>query len=562
MIYKKSVIDLSTQVQEHKELISHDRTEKEYKALIEQLNDTISTLENKLLKMEDSTMFDGSSKDKISASINDKINDFQNEINSLTQKINDCTVKKSQNEIKLKLSKAEALKSKTMKETLKTDIVEGQRENFKLIMEEESTNKRIDIIEKQIECAKNINDNLDKLMNEYMDQSKLQLIMNLASKEIDNRIKEETIKNYENAFNNEEQKEFANKFILFKGEGDLNSIINRVLFLNNNYQSNIFKLDNINKTLNKVINEPDNAEKLSQMRDNIQSLLEETQEINKIVKKEMNKDFSSISLDDNIPFERCTKHLDKLFTNIIDNFNLLVDSYNVMNSNVCILLTLLDSGTYMKNQLVTNVSNFVEENIGDIITKKNLCNQINILNKCGINNGQFFSNLDQLIKDMFETLLKDSDEKSKETNLLNQRIENYNKQSKIGNLSNKEVEILKKTVKSQNETIIDFKKQIADLKKGVNQLNEFLKINEKDGKLDVKKITKVFSGYNDQINKLSSNLSSTEKYYNAQIENNKAFQTKTNEKDINTGKYLFRQFFANVSQFSIDLYNYGFKDDN
>ena len=559
---QKSVIDLSTQVQEHKELISHDRTEKEYKALIEQLNDTISTLENKLLKMEDSTMFDGSSKDKISASINDKINDFQNEINSLTQKINDCTVKKSQNEIKLKLSKAEALKSKTMKETLKTDIVEGQRENFKLIMEEESTNKRIDIIEKQIECAKNINDNLDKLMNEYMDQSKLQLIMNLASKEIDNRIKEETIKNYENAFNNEEQKEFANKFILFKGEGDLNSIINRVLFLNNNYQSNIFKLDNINKTLNKVINEPDNAEKLSQMRDNIQSLLEETQEINKIVKKEMNKDFSSISLDDNIPFERCTKHLDKLFTNIIDNFNLLVDSYNVMNSNVCILLTLLDSGTYMKNQLVTNVSNFVEENIGDIITKKNLCNQINILKKCGINNGQFFSNLDQLIKDMFETLLKYSDEKSKETNLLNQRIENYNKQSKIGNLSNKEVEILKKTVKSQNETIIDFKKQIADLKKGVNQLNEFLKINEKDGKLDVKKITKVFSGYNDQINKLSSNLSSTEKDYNAQIENNKAFQTKTNEKDINTGKYLFRQFFANVSQFSIDLYNYGFKDEN
>ena len=559
---QKSVIDLSTQVQEHKELISHDRTEKEYKALIEQLNDTISTLENKLLKMEDSTMFDGSYKDKISVSINDKINDFQNEINSLTQKINDCTVKKSQNEIKLKLSKAEALKSKTLKETLKTDIVEGQRENFKLIMEEESTNKRIDIIEKQIECAKNINDNLDKLMNEYMDQSKLQLIMNLASKEIDNRIKEETIKNYENAFNNEEQKEFANKFILFKGEGDLNSIINRVLFLNNNYQSNIFKLDNINKTLNKVINEPDNAEKLSQMRDNIQSLLEETQEINKIVKKEMNKDFSSISLDDNIPFERCTKHLDKLFTNIIDNFNLLVDSYNVMNSNVCILLTLLDSGTYMKNQLVTNVSNFVEENIGDIITKKNLCNQINILNKCGINNGQFFSNLDQLIKDIFETLLKYSDEKSKETNLLNQRIENYNKQSKIGNLSNKEVEILKKTVKSQNETIIDFKKQIADLKKGVNQLNEFLKINEKDGKLDVKKITKVFSGYNDQINKLSSNLSSTEKDYNAQIENNKAFQTKTNEKDINTGKYLFRQFFANVSQFSIDLYNYGFKDDN
>ena len=167
--------------------------------------------------------------------------------------------------------------------------------------------------------------------------------MDLAFKDIDNKIKEETIKNYENAFTKEEQQEFATKFLLFKGEDDLNSIINRVLFLNNNYQSNIFKLDNINKVLNKVLNEPDNAEKLSQMRDNIQSLLEETQDINRLVKKEMHKDFSSISLDDNIPFDRCTKHLDKLFTNIIDNFNTLVDSYNVMNSNVCLLLTILDS---------------------------------------------------------------------------------------------------------------------------------------------------------------------------------------------------------------------------
>ena len=113
--------------------------------------------------------------------------------------------------------------------------------------------------------------------------------------------------------------------------------------MNNNYQSNIFKLDNVNKTLNKVINEPDNAEKLSQMRDNIQSLLEEIQDINRLVKKEMRKDFSSISLEDNIPFERCTKHLDKLFTNIIDNFNTLVDSYNIMNSNVCLLLSIIDS---------------------------------------------------------------------------------------------------------------------------------------------------------------------------------------------------------------------------
>ena len=83
---QKSVIDLSSKVQDNKDLISHDRTEKEYKALISQLNDTISTLENKLLKLEDSSVVDYNSKDKIVNDLNEKINEFQNEINNLTQK--------------------------------------------------------------------------------------------------------------------------------------------------------------------------------------------------------------------------------------------------------------------------------------------------------------------------------------------------------------------------------------------------------------------------------------------------------------------------------------------
>ena len=47
----------------------YPKVNKGIQALIEQLNDTISTLENKLLKMDDSGMLDGSSKDKISDSI-------------------------------------------------------------------------------------------------------------------------------------------------------------------------------------------------------------------------------------------------------------------------------------------------------------------------------------------------------------------------------------------------------------------------------------------------------------------------------------------------------------
>ena len=548
---QKSVVDLSTQVQEHKDLMSVSRTEKEYKALIEQLNDTISTLENKILKMEDTSILNENSKDKISQSLNSRIDDFQEEINNLNKKLNNCTVLRSQNEIKLKLSKAEALKSKSIKEKLKSEIIESQKENFKLIMEEESTKKRIDIIEKQVTCAKNIEENIDTLFDEFKELNKYQLMINLINKEIDIQIKDETIKEYENAFNKEEQQDFNNKFILFKGEGDLNTIINRVLFLNNNYQTNIFKLDNLNKELNTALGEANNTEKITQIRDNIQTLLEESQEINRLVKKEMHKDFSSFSLDDNIPFERCPKHLDILFTNIIDNFNTLIKSYNEMNSNVCLLLSFNVVGTNGGKQIVENINDFIEGNIGDLVVKKNLEEQINLLNECGINTNQFFNNLDQLIKDIFDVLIKSGDDKIKTNPVVDIKNYNDNKLNEIINKKVKEIEDLKKVVETQHQTIIYSKSQLSDLSKGVNQLNEFLKLNEKDGKLDVKKITKVFDGYNNTINNLTNKMD--------QIETET--KEKIDLKDLNTGKYLIAQFYSNVTNFIMDLYNYGFKED-
>ncbi len=540
---QKSVVDLSTQVQEHKELMSVSRTEKEYKALIEQLNDTISTLENKILNLEDDSSLNINSKDKISESLNTKIDDLQEEINKLTKKLNDCSVLRSQNEIKLKLSKAEALKSKSFKEKLKTDIIESQRENFKLIMEEESTNKRIDIIEKQITCAKNINDNLGNLLNEYKDLNKHQLMINLINKDIDTQIKDEIINGYENAFIKEEKQDFTNKFMLFKGEGDLNTIINRVSFLNNNYQSNIFKLDNLNKDLNSALGEPNNSEKITQIRDNIQTLLEETQEINHLVKKEMHKDFSSFSLDDNIPFERCPKHLDKLFTNIIANFNTLVDAYNLMNSNVCLLLSILVLGSNGGKQIIENLSEFIQNNVGDIVTKKNLENQINILNECGINTNQFFNNLAQIIKDLFEIIPISNDG---ENRIKVDNSEELNELKKLVEAKDKEIGEFKNKIKDQSDKMIYSKDQLSALKKNVNQLNDFLKLNEKDGKLDVKKITKIFNGYNDKINDLIGTLSKI---------------PKTEDKDLSTGKYFFGQFLTNVTSFTMSLYNYGFKDE-
>ena len=538
---QKSVVDLSTQVQEQKEL-NQNSSEKQYRAYIEQLNSQIFDLEKRLINSGDSIVVSDNFKEKVSNELNIKISDLENEINTLTQKKNDYTIKKSQNEIKLKLSKEQALKSKSVKEELKTEIIESQKENFKLIMEEESTNKRIEIIENQITLAKNIINNLDNLVDEFKEQNKIQLMMNLANKEIDNQIKEETIKNYENAFTKEERKEFESKFLLFKSEGEMNSIINKIMFLNNNYQTNLFKLDDINKELNKTINEPNNEEKLSKMKDNIQNLLEETQDINRVIKKEMKKDFSSASLDDNIPFERCTKHLDKLFTNQIYNLNTLIDSYNTANSNICTLLTIIYSGIAGKNKILEDLTNYVQENIGDLNTKKKLNDNLDTLHQCNINYGQFFKNLDQFIKDLCDRLMRDSGQ----TTIDFPKIDTHKYLDKI--------EELKRTIKNQGDTINETNRKMSELKKGVNQLNEFLKLNQKDGKLDVKKITKVFDGYNDQIDRLSIDLKS-------QIEKIRDINDDYNLKDLNTGKFLIGQYYATVAQFSSDLYNFGLKGD-
>ena len=455
--------------------------------------------------MEDTSLINESSKYKISENLNTRIDDMQEEINILNKKLNDIKVLKSKNEIKLKLSKEEALKSKSFKEGLKSDIIESQKENFKLIMEEESNNKRIDIIEKQITCAKNINENIDVIFNE---------------------------------------KDFNNKFILFKGEGELNTIINRVLFLNNNYQTNIFKLDNLNMELNTVLGEPNNSEKITQLRDNIQTLLEETQEINRIVKKEMKKDFSSFSLDDNIPFERCPGHLDKIF----------VDSYNKMNSNVCLLLSFIIVGANGGKQIIENINEFVETNVGDVSIKKNLENQISTLNECVVNTNQFYNNLDQLIKDIFDSLTKNGDNINKKN-----RNENGNEITKSVFTANNElvkkkdekIKELNDVIEVQHKTIIASRGELEKLKENVNQLNEFLKLNEKNGKLDVKKIANVFDGYNQTINNLTTNLGKIEE----------DTKIKVYSKDLNTGKFLLGQFYSTISNFMMDLYNYGFRDE-
>jgi predicted RNase H-like nuclease (RuvC/YqgF family) len=218
-----------------------------------------------------------------------------------------------------------------------------------------------------------------------------------------------------------------------------------------------------------------------------------------------------------------------------------------MNSNVCLLLSFIIVGANGGKTLMENINEFVELNIGDLLVKKNLEKQINILNDCGVNTNQFFNNLDQLIKDIFETLIQSSDDKTKVNTILNDRINNYQKVKEINEEKDKEIENLKRKINEQNQIIVYTKEQINHLKKNVNELNEFLKLNEKDGKLDVKKITKIFNGYNDKIGGLIGDIDDYVDRYSLSA--------------LNTGKYFFTQFYSNVTNFAMNLYNYGFRDD-
>ena len=79
---QNSVSTLSTQVEEQKNLLKNDKTEKQYKALIEILNDNIAALEKKIMKLEDTSTFTETSKEKIINSLDYKVNEFQSQINN------------------------------------------------------------------------------------------------------------------------------------------------------------------------------------------------------------------------------------------------------------------------------------------------------------------------------------------------------------------------------------------------------------------------------------------------------------------------------------------------
>ena len=580
---QNSVSTLSTQVEEQKILLKNDKTEKQYKALIEILNDNIAALEKKIIKLEDTSIFTDTSKEKIINSLDYKINEFQSQINNLTQQKNNSLIKKSQNELKINLISNEKNIDYNTNEKINEEIRKIQKENFELKIDEESITKKVEIIESQMKSSKKLNKNLKTLLDKYDKKNKVELISSLAKKEIDNIILNDCIKSYDNILINTIKLQHDDKFNLYKVENDLNNLINKSSLLLNNYLNYINKIDDINKELEAIVNEPDNFDKLNQMRENIEILLEESEDINNITK---NKDlYNNNSNVNNITYDKCPSYLENIITNMSENFLILIETYNSTNSNICNLISLMEESTCYKKKFISNLSSFVQESVKDDFTRQNILFKLTELLKSKMNEKEYNDKIEEIIKELFNKITQNLKEKDNENKLLNKSVNLYMKQIdeniKKNNLSNKqiigrnsynEINNLKLKLINQQKTLSNTKSNIDKMSTSFNKVNELIKsTNFTDNKIDTNKITNALAECQNYVQNMSKGL-------NVEMNNNKnnnsindilkkSLQKENlmeikNLNDKKLPQKIFRQYFINLSKFSKSIVNYGIDNDD
>ena len=579
---QNSVSTLSSQVEEQKILLKNDKTEKQYKALIEILNDNIAALEKKIIKLEDTSIFTETSKEKIINSLDYKINEFQSQINNLTQQKNNSLIKKSQNELKINLISNEKNIDYNTNEKINEEIRKIQKENFELKIDEESITKKVEIIESQMKSSKKLNKNLKTLLDKYDKKNKVELISSLAKKEIDNIILNDCIKSYDNILINTIKLQHDDKFNLYKVENDLNNLINKSSLLLNNYLNYINKIDDINKELEAIVNEPDNFDKLNQMRENIEILLEESEDINNITK---NKDlYNNNSNVNNITYDKCPSYLENIITNMSENFLILIETYNSTNSNICNLISLMEESTCYKKKFISNLSSFVQESVKDDFTRQNILFKLTELLKSKMNEKEYNDKIEEIIKELFNKITQNLKEKDNENKLLNKSVNLYMKQIdeniKKNNLSNKqiigrnsynEINNLKLKLINQQKTLSNTKSNIDKMSTSFNKVNELIKsTNFTDNKIDTNKITNALAECQNYVQNMSKGL-------NVEVNNNKnnsindilkkSLQKENlmeikNLNDKKLPQKIFRQYFINLSKFSKSIVNYGIDDDD
>jgi len=594
---QNSVSTLSIQVEEQKNLLKNDKTEKEYKALIEILNDNISALEKKIIKLEDTSIFSETSKEKIINLLDGKINEFQSEINSLNQKKNNSTIKKSQNEIKINLMSNEKNLDYKKNEKINEEITQIQKENLKLLIELESTSKKIEIFESQIKSTKEINKSIQEMLDKYNKINKADLIMSLARKEIDNMILNDSIKAYDYILMNVIESQNEDKFKLYKVENDMNNLINKSSLLLNNYLNYINKLDDINKELDIIINQPDNYNKLNKMRQNIESLIDESEEINDITKTY--NLYNNRNLN-NIPYDKCPTYLENILSSISENFLILIETYNFTNSNICQLISLMEESYCYKKKFVTNLSSFVQENVKDIFTKQNITYKLTELLKKKVDEKEYNHKMEEIIKELFEKITISLSEKDKENKLLSLRVNLYMKQIdenvKQMNVSNKnrcstnrenmtievtdnEINKLKLKINKQHKTITNTKINVEKINVIINKAIELIKnINMNTYQTDITKISETLNESKIIAQNMSKGLNDVSQKSNLIMNLKKNSKNNINEilkqsirdenmvnvrniKDKNLSQKLFKQYFINLSKFSKTITDYTLNDD-
>ena len=588
---QNSVSTLSTQVEEQKNLLKNDKTEKQYKALIEILNDNISALEKKLIKLEDTSIFNETSKEKIINSLDFKINEFQSQMNNLNKQKNNSIIKKSQNEIKINLISSEKNIDFASNDKINEQITDIQKENFELLIDQEFITKKVEIIDTQIKTSKKLNKNLKNMLDKYDKKNKAELIMALAKKEIDYIIMNDCVKTYDSILKNLIELQHDDKFNLYKVENDLNNLINKSSLLLNNYLNYINRIDDINKELEIIVNDPENYDKLNQMRENIEILMEESEDINNINK--MQKMYNNRNIN-NIPYDKCPSNLENIFTNINENFLILIESYNSTNSNICHLISLMEESSCYKKKFISNLSSFVQECVKDDFTKQNILYKLTELLKSKMSEKNYNDKMEEIIRELFHKIIENLSEKDNENKLLNQKINLYMKQidenvkksnftskpytsrnNMASSVSYNEYNTLKLKLINQQKTINNTKNNMEKMTTSINKFNELLKSTNlnNNNKLYENKITNMMAECQSAVQNVNKGLNIETINFNKINKDNRVNELlrksyiKDNMIDVQNYKNkkfsqnLLKHYFINLSKFSQNISEYGLSYD-
>ena len=554
---QRSVLDLTTKINENELNNNNGKSNKsniDYQNQINKLNNTIASLENKIIEYEEMNYFPLNLKEKIENEINSTVNDYQNELNKLVQDKNKYIIKISQNEIKIKLTQSQKNINKNSNgENKRDDIFSKQKENYKLNVEKEFLLKEIELFEKKINTLKNSILNIEEIISNFSSLDKIQLVLEITKKEIINKMNEGQISFYNNFINILKEKDINSYSTNLISENELNKIIDHSTYLLPKYQEHLNLLINLNKELDDSLNELYDTQIINNLKCKIEELQIEAKSLNNI---EENQIYINI-----IPLVKCPQNIEILTTCLCENFTKLFDTYYNTSSFICQLMTVLDDNKCFIKKLISNLSSFIQVSVKDDLIKQNTIFKLGNVFKDISDNSEIYSKLENVLIDFVNKIQKINDEKDKEIEQLKERMNIYIKQIDTNIKSgqnNSEIQKLQKKIESQNVIMENTKNEIDSMKNSISKLNSLLRIDNTDSVLDVIKIQDMFKIYQEQVGKLSDKLENSEYIF---LEDKKLRAKKLDLKDINTSRFLFREYFVNLTKFSKDIINYCTQSD-